>query len=147
MISYLRLLVICMFCFALHAQTPQSLELVAFNLQDLIGGHEVNEKDLPNDDYIIHFWATWCAECIKQEDSMTLLAKKYPIVGVLVRDMIEDDHDWITTQLHPYTFLLNDDKGRFSKKMNVAYLPTTLKVSKGKIIQSVVGEIKNVEDF
>ena len=147
MMKYLRLIFISIFPLLIYTQSYVSIEVTPFNLIDLIGGHEINEKDLPTGDYLIHFWATWCAQCLKQEDTMTLLSHQYPIVGVLVRDMIEDGDDWITTQLHPYTFLLNDDKGFFSKKMNVSYLPTTLKVSKGKVMQYIVGDITDVENF
>jgi cytochrome c biogenesis protein CcmG/thiol:disulfide interchange protein DsbE len=119
-----------------------------FKLVDIMGGQQLTNADLPKPPFLVHFWATWCAACDKDTASMIDLAKKYPIIGVVVRDDIEDDINWLEVESHPYTVLLNDETAEFAQKMNVNFLPTTFLIDKdNKIAQYNEGAIHHIEIF
>ena len=62
--------------------------------------NKINVVDQDIDYYILNFWASWCAPCIKEMKSLDSLKKKLPKVKVLTVSQDADIED-ATLELSP----------------------------------------------
>jgi thiol-disulfide isomerase/thioredoxin len=122
--------------------------LSSFKLVDIIAGGQITNEDLPKPPFIIHFWATWCNACDQDTANMIELAKKYPVIGVLIHDNIEDEINWLEEENNPYHLLLNDETADLAQKMKINFLPTTFLIDEYyKIAKCSEGVINDLQNF
>ena len=60
--------------------------------------HELNKKD--DKVYVVNFWATWCAPCVKELPYFEELGKKYPNVEILLVSL--DFKNQLDSRLKPF---------------------------------------------
>ena len=88
----------------------------------------VNVIDKKIDYYILNFWASWCAPCIKEMSSLNHLKKKFPNVKILTVSQdedIEDAKDFFTKNKYDNLEKYYDYKKEISKNFALRGLPTT----------------------
>ena len=139
--KYLRVLIMILVIAGnnLHAKGQQPVKLI--NLDQLM---EVIEKD-PQSRYVVNFWATWCAPCIKELPHFARLQKEYKDKQIKVLLVSLDDPDDLNTRVVPFVerrkpdlpvFLLNEADPnvwmpRVSSKWTGA-IPATLLIQGGR---------------
>lgn len=123
----------------LHAKGQQPVRLI--NLDQLM---EVIEKD-PESRYVVNFWATWCAPCIKELPHFARLQEEYKDKQIKVLLVSLDDPEELTGRVVPFAenrklrlpvFLLNESDPniwmpRVSSKWTGA-IPATLFIHAGR---------------
>ena len=90
-----------------------------------------------SENYIVIFWASWCAPC---KVEMSRLKKSVnsgaiPQGNILAINLGESEkkiRKFMSQNKFPFTFI--DDKGFMAQKFNVMVTPTTILVEKGKTI-------------
>ncbi|MBF96708.1 MAG: Thiol:disulfide interchange protein TlpA [Alphaproteobacteria bacterium MarineAlpha9_Bin4] len=88
----------------------------------------INVIDKKIDYYIINFWASWCAPCIKEMSSLNHLKKKFPNVKILTINQdedIEDAKEFFTKNKYDNLEKYYDYKKEISKNFALRGLPTT----------------------
>ena len=123
-------------------------KLPSLELKDLKTAQTVTLNQLPKPPYVLHFWATWCADCEADERAIEQLAKKYPVVAVLVRDNLDDTINWLDTDSDPYVMVLDDKEAAFTQNIGIEFLPTTLLIDVDQRVKIYAeGNIKDVNKF
>lgn len=107
-----------------------------FKLVNLETDAVSSNSDLPNEPYLLNFWATWCPTCSVEHAYLGELAKQgVKIVGVDYKDETPAAKEWLTKRGNPYTSVLLDEMGHFGVDMGITGAPETFVVSgDGKIL-------------
>ncbi|CEN44117.1 Thiol-disulfide oxidoreductase resA [Capnocytophaga canimorsus] len=134
------------FCFA-QASLPnvqlKNLQSKAVNLSDY------NSKENP---IIVSFWATWCAPCIKELKTFNKHYKQWQdefgteLIAVSTDDAKTKNR--VKSQVKgagwQYTILM-DDNHELKRALNVANIPYTLILHKGKVVYVHSGYTPGIE--
>jgi len=80
---------------------------------------------------IIHFFASWCAPCVPDHDTMMQLKNKYNapvIIGVAWKNKPEDALAWLAKFGNPYDAVLLDESGASTVPFGLSGVPETFVV-------------------
>lgn len=119
--------------------------LPAFQLVDMSADKVVSNEAMPNEPYLLNFWATWCPSCSAEHAYLgELAAQGVNIVGIDYKDETPAAKQWLAERGNPYSLVLLDEMGNFGVDMGITGAPETFVVSAaGKILyrhQGVVDE-------
>jgi cytochrome c biogenesis protein CcmG/thiol:disulfide interchange protein DsbE len=90
--------------------------------------------------YLINFFASWCAPCRAEHETLMQLRKKgVKIVGINYKDNQKDRVNFLTGMGNPYTVVLVDDKGLLSIPFGISGMPESFLVDDGRIIWHMKG--------
>jgi peroxiredoxin len=141
LIAGLALLAIGVFAAFLAAPNrPATAALVT-----TLDGRTVALEQLRGKVTVVNFWATWCAECVREMPKMADAYRRYAprgleMVAVAVRDRVESVSEFSARRALPFTVALDagDAASRFG---NVRITPTTFVINReGRVIKRFVGE-------
>ncbi|CUB03046.1 DsbE family thiol:disulfide interchange protein [Marinomonas fungiae] len=107
-----------------------------FKLVNMESDTVVSNGDMPNEPYLLNFWATWCPSCSAEHAYLGELAEQgVNIVGVDYKDEPPAAKKWLAERGNPYSLVLLDEMGRFGVDMGITGAPETFVVSaEGKIL-------------
>ena len=124
---------------------PKPLNFATF---ENITGEKVTISDFKGKFILLNFWALWCAPCVEEMPAldnlkMLLNDKSFDVIAVATgrNDKSKVNNFFKTNNL---TFLSQffDSKSIFSRKLNIAVLPTTLMIDfKGREVGRVEGTL------
>ena len=96
--------------------------------------------------YILNFWASWCAPCIKEMKSLNSLKKKFSKIKVITVSQDEDIEDakaFFSKNNYEHLEKYYDYEKKVSKHFSLRGLPTTFIFNKNyKVIAKVEGIIE-----
>ena len=105
------------------------------------------EQKKPEGPFVINFWATWCAPCLKELPDLEILAKELrPEIPVFLVNIGETNE--VVTKFYneksslfgPYALVLLDTKMESMSKFKLRGLPTTVLFdSNGNEIRKIQG--------
>lgn len=89
-------------------------EVPVFTLPDLISGEAHTQKLLQGQWTLVNIWATWCAPCKQEHETLLHIAQtsKIHMVGINFKDDTEDAKLWLKDKGNPYDTVLADVSGR-----------------------------------
>ncbi len=109
-----------------------------FTLTDVLdASHQVSNSPLQGQVYVFNVWATWCAGCRQEHETLLAIAKQnvVPIVGL---DWNDDRHkatSWLKQLGNPYNQVAFDNEGRVAIDWGVYGAPETFLIdAQGHII-------------
>lgn len=116
-----------------------------FKLVDMASDSVVSNGAMPDEPYLLNFWATWCPSCSAEHAYLGELAEQgVKIVGIDYKDETPAAKQWLAERGNPYSLVLLDEMGQFGVDMGITGAPETFVVSAtGKILyrhQGVVNE-------
>lgn len=120
-----------------------------FSLID-IEGDTVRLGDLKGRPVLVHFWATWCPQCVQELPLLEDLSKKTPDIKVLTVN--EDDTGDIVAQFfggtRPSFAVLLDPSGRVADRYKSYKVPETFLIDQnGRFLHRFIGAVSwNSED-
>ncbi|MFJ1430938.1 TlpA family protein disulfide reductase [Capnocytophaga canimorsus] len=146
LLTTLTVVLFSTFCFA-QASLPnvqlKDLQGKAVNLSDY------NSKENP---VIVSFWATWCAPCIKELKTFSKHYKQWQdefgteLIAVSTDDAKTKNR--VKSQVKgagwQYTILM-DDNHELKRALNIANIPYTLILRKGKVVYVHSGYTPGIE--
>lgn len=111
-------------------------QIPEFKLVDMETDAVVSNSAMPNEPYLLNFWATWCPSCSVEHAYLGELAQQgVNIVGVDYKDETPAAKKWLAERGNPYSLVLLDEMGRFGVDMGITGAPETFVVSaEGKIL-------------
>lgn len=96
--------------------------------------------------YILNFWASWCAPCIKEMSSLNKLKNKLPKVKILTISQdadIEDAKNFFSKNNYKNLEKYYDFEKKVSKNFSLRGLPTTFIFNKNfKVFAKVEGIVE-----
>lgn len=113
-----------------------------FELTRLDGG-SMTFDDLAKDVVILNFWASWCAPCKAEIPDLIELYEEYGddglgMLGVTINDLPKDSREFEAEMEMPYVSVIGTPK--MVEDWSIApWLPTTLLIKDGQIVQEWVG--------
>lgn len=113
-----------------------------FELTRLDGG-SLTFDTIPEDVLILNFWASWCAPCKAEIPDLIELYEEYGddglgMVGVTINDLPKDSREFEAEMEMPYVSVIGTPK--MVEDWSIApWLPTTLLIVDGEIVQEWVG--------
>ncbi|MTG99450.1 MULTISPECIES: TlpA family protein disulfide reductase [Myroides] len=147
-----KLFVFLIFAFPIFVFSQQS-ELPSISLKDL-NGKEVNISELGKGEnpVIISFWATWCGPCLKELAAINDVYDEWQeetgveLIAISIDDAksVKRVKPLVNGKGWDYQVLL-DDNHNLKRAMNVANVPYTLVVYKGKIVYKHTSYTPGVE--
>ncbi|SBT16210.1 Thiol:disulfide interchange protein DsbE [Marinomonas gallaica] len=116
-----------------------------FKLVDMASDSVVSNEAMPDEPYLLNFWATWCPSCSAEHAYLGELAEQgVNIVGIDYKDETPAAKQWLVERGNPYSLVLLDEMGKFGVDMGITGAPETFVVSAtGEILyrhQGVVNE-------
>jgi peroxiredoxin len=110
----------------------------------LLDGRTVPIAELRGKVTVVSFWATWCAECIREMPKMAEAYRRYAprgyeMIAVAVRDRRESVADFARRRELPFPVAL--DSGEAAQRFgNVRITPTMFLIdSRGRVLKRFVG--------
>ncbi len=94
----------------------------------LTTGESVSLSDMRGTPVIVHFWATWCPVCKREEGSIASIAEEYPVLTVATGcgDLAEVRR-YLASRSVAFPTIVDPD-GRIAARYGVRALPTTFVV-------------------
>ena len=96
--------------------------------------------------YILNFWASWCAPCIKEMKSLNALKQKFSKIKIITVSQDSDINDaktFFSKNKYEYLEKYYDFEKKVSKHFSLRGLPTTFIFNKNyKVIAKVEGIIE-----
>lgn len=97
-----------------------------FQLVDLETDTVVDNSALPQEPYLMNFWATWCPSCSAEHAYLGELAEQgVNIVGIDYKDDTPAARQWLAERGNPYSLVLTDEMGHFGVDMGITGAPET----------------------
>lgn len=125
-----------------------NIELENFSLPDLYDEKEFfAKKDLLGKYSVVNFFASWCTTCRAEHEVLLRLrdAKIVDIYGVAWRDIDENTKSYLAASGNPFTRVIKDSRGLFTKLLNINAIPETLIIDpKGNVVMRFRG---NLQEF
>lgn len=114
---------------------------------DLISGKAVSLAQFKGKVVVVNFWASWCAECIKEHANLLKLQQAFgarsdfAMVGVAYQNKAEDARAFLVRMGAAYPNIV-DDKGSIGIDYGVYGVPETYVIDKQGIIRhKVIGPV------
>lgn len=115
-----------------------------FSLSDL-DGNTVRLADFNGTPVLIHFWATWCTQCVEEMSILNSFANVIQDVKILAVSEDEGGTDAVLNFLgavKPSFTILLDSEGRVADKYKSYKIPETYLLDKeGKVLHRFVGAV------
>jgi cytochrome c biogenesis protein CcmG/thiol:disulfide interchange protein DsbE len=109
-----------------------------FKLTDVLDpSREVSNQSLQGQVYVFNVWATWCAGCRQEHETLLAIAQQnlVPIFGLDWNDDRARATQWLGRLGNPYTQVAFDNEGRVAIDWGVYGAPETFLVdSHGRIL-------------
>lgn len=105
---------------------------------------QVSTADYAGRPYLVNIWATWCAECRHEHDTLLAIAstKRIPIVGIDWKDDRKLAQRWLDQLGNPYDAVAFDPEGRVAIDWGVYGAPETFLVgANGAILHKHIGAL------
>jgi cytochrome c biogenesis protein CcmG, thiol:disulfide interchange protein DsbE len=102
-----------------------------FTLTDVLDpSRQVSSASLEGQVYVFNVWATWCAGCRQEHETLLAIAqqKVVPIVGLDWNDDRDRATRWLKQLGNPYTQVAFDNEGRVAIDWGVYGAPETFLV-------------------
>ncbi len=114
-----------------------------FSLIDL-EGNTVRLGDLKGQPVLVHFWATWCPQCVQELPLLEDFSKKTPDIKVLTVN--EDDTGDVVAQFfggtRPSFVVLLDSGGRVADRYKSYKVPETFLIDQnGRFLHRFIGAV------
>lgn len=109
--------------------------------QITLAGKTVQLTDYRGKPVLLHFWATWCPMCALEQDSVSALAKDWPVLTVAFQSGDKEEVQRFITkqQLQAWNVIVDED-GKLATQFGVHGVPTSYILdAKGKIRFREVG--------
>lgn len=95
-----------------------------------IDGSVVSLSDFKGSVVLLHFFASWCGECILEAPTLTTLATStnipdFTIVGVAIEDTVEGAKAFAEAQKWPFPVIVDRD-GVLKRRYGVRGVPSTM---------------------
>jgi cytochrome c biogenesis protein CcmG/thiol:disulfide interchange protein DsbE len=107
----------------------------------------ISKKDLLGKYFIVNFFASWCTTCIAEHQILFNLQRQnfVDIYGIAWQDLNENTIKFLKEKGNPYSKVLADGKGEFSKNTDLQAVPETWLIDpKGNVVLRWQG---NLQDF
>ena len=115
-----------------------------FSLADL-DGNSVRLSDLKGQPLLVHFWATWCPQCIHELPLLDNFSRRHPEIKVIAVNEDEGDADVIAQffgDTRPGYVVLLDPEGRVADRYKNYKVPETyLLDSNGRFLHRFIGAV------
>ena len=121
-------------------------KLPNYELLELNTGYKSDIRMLPRETFLLNVWASWCLECIREHNTLTIINedKKLKIVGINYKDKREDALGWLSIYGNPYIYNIYDYTGELGLDLGVYGVPETFLVDKNRVIRAkYIGAITN----
>lgn len=109
-----------------------------FTLTDVLDpAQKVSNAPLQGHVYVLNVWATWCAGCRQEHETLVEIAgqKTVPIIGLDWNDDRDKATRWLQQLGNPYTNVAFDNEGRVAIDWGVYGAPETFLVdAQGKVL-------------
>ena len=124
------------------------IDLPDFSIPDLFDSSKsFSKKDLIGKYTIINVFASWCSTCRLEHDILIRLQTEAvaDLYGIAWRDIDKNTAKYLQQNGNPFSKVGADNKGIFSKIVNLEAVPETWLVNpKGKIVLRLKG---NIQEF
>lgn len=110
----------------------------AFSLPSLYAPEKmVQPGDFKGQVWLLNVWATWCASCKIEHESLVRLSRqeRVPIVGLNYKDESEKAKQWLKNLGNPYLINAFDEDGRVAIDWGVYGAPETYVIDKLGIVR------------
>jgi cytochrome c biogenesis protein CcmG/thiol:disulfide interchange protein DsbE len=128
--------------------TEVEIDLPDFSIPDLFeAGKTFSKKDLIGKYTIINVFASWCATCRMEHDTLIRMQAEAvaDLYGIAWRDIDKNTIKYLQQNGNPFSKVGADNKAIFSKITNIEAVPETWLVNpKGKIVLRLKG---NLQEF
>jgi cytochrome c biogenesis protein CcmG/thiol:disulfide interchange protein DsbE len=109
-----------------------------FKLTDVLDpSHEVSNQSLQGQVYVFNVWATWCAGCRQEHETLLAIQQQnvVPIFGLDWNDDRAKATQWLKRLGNPYAQVAFDNEGRVAIDWGVYGAPETFLVdARGQIL-------------
>jgi len=124
------------------------IDLPEFSIPDLFEkGKTFSKKDLIGKYTIVNVFASWCSTCIMEHETLIRMQTDAiaDLYGIAWRDIDKNTEKYLQQNGNPYSKVGIDNKGIFSKFLDLEAVPETWLVNpKGKIVLRLKG---NLQEF
>ncbi|MDG2421801.1 MAG: DsbE family thiol:disulfide interchange protein, partial [Gammaproteobacteria bacterium] len=102
-----------------------------------IDGESVENKDLPNQTFLLNVWGSYCLPCLVEHPTFMRLSEEgqIPVVGINYKDRNELAKGWLETNGNPFAYSIEDLDGRFGIDLGVYGAPETYLVDSEGVIR------------
>jgi cytochrome c biogenesis protein CcmG/thiol:disulfide interchange protein DsbE len=133
-----------------------NITLPEFLFNDIFSNDQnFSKKDLEGKYSIINFFASWCTTCHAEHQILLSLSEEkiIDIYGIAWRDVDENARQYLEENGNPFTKVVSDGNGLFTKLANIQAVPETWIIDKkGDVVMRFRGNlqeftIKEIKDF
>ena len=110
-------------------------------------GFNITKKDLLGKYVVLNFFASWCSTCVAEHSILFTLKQQgfVDLYGIAWQDLNENTLKFLKEKGNPYSKVIADGYGEFSKITNLQAVPETWLVNpKGVVVLRWQG---NLQDF
>lgn len=115
-----------------------------FSLTD-IDGNTFRLSNLKGQPMLVHFWATWCPQCIQELPKLDDLSKKHPEIKVITVNEDEGGTDVVAQffgNKYPSYIILLDSEGRVADRYKNYKVPETYLLDpSGRFLHRFIGVV------
>jgi cytochrome c biogenesis protein CcmG/thiol:disulfide interchange protein DsbE len=119
-------------------------EVPLLTIRSIINHKKLEENISGKNDYVLHFFTSWCEYCEMEHRKLVRMAKsnnKIPIYGIFGRDSEENIKLMLKKNGNPFNDVANDEHGEISIDLGVNGIPETIIIKDKKIVDRFKGEI------
>lgn len=99
-----------------------------------LDGKKISLDTMRGQPVLVHFWATWCAVCKREQGSIASLSADYPVISIVTQSGGPAGVARYLSQYHLDFPVLIDQDGKIAAQYGVRVLPTSFFVdSEGRI--------------
>ncbi|KAA0445305.1 MAG: redoxin domain-containing protein [Candidatus Thioglobus sp.] len=137
------LLILAIFVIRAWQQQDLSAGTVPSFTSKTLSAEVINSNPVPNQAFLIHFWATWCPLCKWENDNIQALSADYKVLNIAIQSGSDADiKQYAQKNNMRLDNIINDNSGSLAKLFGVSGTPSSFFVGKdGKIEFVEVGYI------
>jgi len=100
-------------------------------------GKTIDTRSFAGKPYVVNVWATWCAECRAEHDTLLAIARQkfVPIVGLDWNDDLSQAQRWLGALGNPYVATGFDVNGKVAIDFGVFGAPETFLIDAAGLVQ------------